>query len=136
MRNLLQKKLNRKGFTLAELLIVVAIIAILVAIAMPIFFGALEKAERAVYDADVRSLKAAGIAYILYNHDDTSKVPPASADGWTITGTVSVNGDITGVSVAAASGDETTDYDTEWKTRTKNAPVTLKVTVKETVTTD
>lgn len=30
-------KINRKGFTLAELLIVVAIIAVLVAVAIPIF---------------------------------------------------------------------------------------------------
>ena len=31
------KQTNRKGFTLAELLIVVAIIAVLVAIAIPVF---------------------------------------------------------------------------------------------------
>ena len=30
-------KINRKGFTLAELLIVVAIIAVLVAVAIPVF---------------------------------------------------------------------------------------------------
>lgn len=36
---------NRKGFTLAELLIVVAIIAVLVAISIPIFTGQMEKAR-------------------------------------------------------------------------------------------
>ena len=33
----MMKKVNKKGFTLAELLIVVAIIAVLVAISTPIF---------------------------------------------------------------------------------------------------
>ena len=35
-------KTNKKGFTLAELLIVVAIIAVLVAIAIPVFTAQLE----------------------------------------------------------------------------------------------
>ena len=39
-------KKKRKGFTLAELLIVVAIIAVLVAIGIPIFTSQLEKAEK------------------------------------------------------------------------------------------
>lgn len=38
-------KINRKGFTLAELLIVVAIIAVLVAVAIPIFGSQLEKKQ-------------------------------------------------------------------------------------------
>lgn len=39
---------NKKGFTLAELLIVVAIIGVLVAISIPIFNNQLEKVRRAV----------------------------------------------------------------------------------------
>ena len=50
------KKMNRKGFTLAELLIVVAIIAMLVAIAVPIFNTQLEKSREAV---DVSNMRAA-----------------------------------------------------------------------------
>lgn len=46
---------NQKGFTLAELLIVVAIIAVLVAIGIPVFAGQLEKSREAVDLSDIRS---------------------------------------------------------------------------------
>lgn len=50
------KRLNKKGFTMAELLIVVAIIAVLVAIAIPVFTTQLEKAKEAT---DLANLRAA-----------------------------------------------------------------------------
>lgn len=49
-------KKNNKGFTLAELLIVVAIIGVLIAIAMPTFTGQLTKAKK---NADLANLRAA-----------------------------------------------------------------------------
>ena len=52
------KKLNKKGFTLAELLIVVAIIAVLVAISIPIFSSQLEKSRDAVSVANLRAAYA------------------------------------------------------------------------------
>lgn len=48
-------KTNKKGFTLAELLIVVAIIAVLVAIAIPVFTSQLEKSREAVDAANIRA---------------------------------------------------------------------------------
>lgn len=51
-------KNNKKGFTLAELLVVVAIIAVLVAIAIPVFNGATEKAAKAADDANYRAAYA------------------------------------------------------------------------------
>ena len=48
-------KREKNGFTLAELLIVVAIIAVLVAISIPIFTSQLEKAREAVDLSNIRS---------------------------------------------------------------------------------
>ena len=52
------KKTNKKGFTLAELLVVVAIIAVLVAIAIPIFTAQLEKARESTDAANLRAAYA------------------------------------------------------------------------------
>lgn len=51
-------KRNSKGFTLAELLIVVAIIGVLVAISIPIFTSQLEKSREATDLANVRAAYA------------------------------------------------------------------------------
>lgn len=51
-------KKNKKGFTLAELLIVVAIIAVLVAISIPIFNSQLEKSREATDLANIRAAYA------------------------------------------------------------------------------
>lgn len=63
------KKLNKKGFTLAELLVVVAIIGVLVAVSIPIFTAQLEKAREATDLANMRAAKAAAVAEYL---DDDS----------------------------------------------------------------
>lgn len=59
------KKNNKKGFTLAELLIVVAIIAVLTAIAIPVFTTQLEKSRESTDIANVRSGYAAMITNYL-----------------------------------------------------------------------
>ena len=52
---MLKKFTNKKGFTLMEMLIVVAIIAVLVAIAIPTFSSSLNKAKAGVDLANIRS---------------------------------------------------------------------------------
>lgn len=60
-----KEKLNKKGFTLAELLIVVAIIAVLVAVSVPVFNSKLERAREATDIANMRAAKAAVAADYL-----------------------------------------------------------------------
>lgn len=62
---------NRKGFTLAELLIVVAIIGVLVAISIPIFSKQLEKSRDAASIANIRSAYAE--AMVAYMSEDLTK---------------------------------------------------------------
>ena len=56
---MLKKFTNKKGFTLMEMLIVVAIIAILIAIAIPTFNSSLNKAKVGTDTANIRSGYAA-----------------------------------------------------------------------------
>ena len=73
---------KKKGFTLAELLIVVAIIGVLVAISIPIFTSQMKKAREATNWANIRAAYAAAVAdyiglqsapdqYTKYYHVDT-----------------------------------------------------------------
>lgn len=66
------KKNNNRGFTLAELLIVVAIIAVLTAIAIPVFTAQLEKSREATDMSNIRSAYAEVMAEYLANGADKS----------------------------------------------------------------
>lgn len=72
MKKMIQKIREKKGFTLAELLIVVAIIAVLVAIAIPIFTTQLEKSREATDMANIRSAYAVISAAALTEDDETT----------------------------------------------------------------
>lgn len=85
----LRSRRNRKGFTLAELLIVVAIIAVLVAIAVPLFVGALDTAEQRVFEANMRSLKGMAVTALLSG----DKIE-GDGEKWVAKGTIAVNGDV------------------------------------------
>ena len=67
-------KENKKGFTLAELLIVVAIIAVLVAISIPIFTSQLEKSREAVDLANLRSAYAECSTAVLTGETSSNNV--------------------------------------------------------------
>ena len=91
---------DRRGFTLIELLIVVVIIGILAAIAIPKFANTKEKAYLATMKSDLRNLLAAQENYFADNITYTTatanlniqistgvtlSITNASAQGWTAT---------------------------------------------------
>lgn len=69
------KKLKKqRGFTLVEMLIVVAIIAILVAVSIPLFTNSLERARRATDAANERAAKAAAVSMLIeYSYNQGNK---------------------------------------------------------------
>jgi len=86
MKNMKEKlgaKLKKKnGFTLIEMLVVIAIIVILVLVSIPMVNSSMDKARKATDDANVRAAKAeAAIEYLLnettgtkYYDADTGKL--------------------------------------------------------------
>lgn len=72
-------KKNEKGFTLMEMLIVVAIIAVLIAIAIPTFNASLNKARIATDEANIRAGYASTLAYVLTDNFDVEQGAGAAA---------------------------------------------------------
>jgi type IV pilus assembly protein PilA len=68
---------NRKGFTLIELLIVVVIIGILAAIAIPKFANTKEKAYVTAMKSDLKNLSTAEEAYFADNQTYTTALTSA-----------------------------------------------------------
>jgi len=99
---------NTRGFTLIELLIVVVIIGILAAIAIPKFGSTKEKAYIASMKADLRNLVTAEESYFADNVTYTSTIANLAfsvSAGNTITG-ISATG--TGWSATAKNNGTTT----------------------------
>lgn len=79
------KNNKKKGFTLMELLIVIAIIAVLVAIAIPTFTSQLEKAREAADAANIRAAYAeVSVAYLADGDENATKDVDATQkqEGW------------------------------------------------------
>jgi len=114
---------NSKGFTLIELLIVVVIIGILAAIAIPKFANTKEKAYIAAMKSDLRNLVTAQESYFadnvtytttlttaVYNASAgvTVAIGSASGTGWTATahhnGTAKTCGIFVGTATAPITG--------------------------------
>lgn len=125
-------KKNKKGFTLAELLIVVAIIAVLTAIAVPLFVTSLNKAKANVKDANIRAVRIAAVAHILAADEPTGAGENGKADeneiwtystanGWELKGPwkvvaeINASGDITKITIQYSESSKSTESKCEEK---------------------
>lgn len=110
---------DRSGFTLAELLIVVAIIAVLVAVAIPVFTNASTEAQTATAQADLRSVQASASTQVLL---DKVEVPDA---GIYYTATVDRSGNLTNLKQEGSAA-TTQEEVVEWL---KGSDATFSITV-------
>lgn len=69
--------MNKKGFTLIEIMVVIAIIAVLISIAIPVFNGSMKKAANATDAANARNLY--GVLATMVNMGEI-EFPEKSAD--------------------------------------------------------
>lgn len=108
------KKLNKKGFTIVELVIVIAVIAILAAVMIPTFSGIIEKAKKSAAQQEAAALWQETYALDLSDGeldglDNTAAITTVS--GKTVTYSVT-GGDI---SFSYDAGDYTASFDgTTW----------------------
>ena len=134
MMNKMRKMKNKKGFTLMEMLIVVAIIAILIAIAIPTFASSLNKARVATDEANIRSGYASVMAQVLTddkidvegNGKDEDVIYKLNKDGYVtkdtatneykMQGTPSDNVEIAGQTVNKWAKGNTVTYTYNYKT--------------------
>ncbi len=75
---------NRKGFTLIELLIVVVIIGILAAIAIPKFADTKKKAYITVMKSDLKNMVTSAEAYFSDNNTYVGYTAPTGSSGVTL----------------------------------------------------
>ncbi len=140
------QKRSKKGFTLAELLIVVAIIAVLVAIAVPLFVGSLQKAEKARDDANIRTVRGAAVVYLLDKTEGADDLWAEPTKGniraWKVDAKITSNGEITNLKVdlvengVAANATDSSGYTTAGKVTKESGSFKIQLLLTEINVTD
>lgn len=131
------KKNNKKGFTLVELVIVVAVMAILVAVAIPTVQSIAGTATTAVADTNARSIESMiklaeaeasknGDTIVALDADDIDEALTAAKLGIE-TGKFAYNADKGTVKSGAAV---TGEFEIEFNAKAENADDAVKVTKK------
>ena len=120
------KKNNKKGFTIVELVIVIAVIAILAAVLIPTFASVTEKAKKS---AALQEATSAVTAITVYDLDQDATTPEVGNDYVIESGNyyfVVTNGKIDTTPVATKDA----AYATEFTTEIPDLPNGIKIWTK------
>lgn len=116
------KKLNKKGFTIVELVIVIAVIAILAAVLIPTFAGVIDRANKSTIQSAARN------CYTELLAEDSVKGDPAKITVDTLTDDIKKDTSVNGITISGkvitfttAKGSITYDYENNvWSDPTLN----------------
>lgn len=121
MKDMIKRIREEKGgFTLAELLIVVAIVLVLVAIAIPVFTGTMDSANAAVVNADIRAAKSE--AATQYQGDGATGAAQYFV-------TISSDGNVTVAGTAPADAPVPADFDAAKAAIAAHNAITIQVDI-------
>lgn len=132
----LQKKSNKKGFTLVEIIVVLVILAILAAIAVPSVIGYVDEAKESRYIQEARSI------YVVIQTEEAKAVALEDTNCKALYGDDATNGSIETAfydqiksttslkvkSIAKTGSDDTTKWVVEWKSDDGKG---IKATIKK-----
>src|SRR5436305_8287579 len=111
LQKLIERRRDEEGFTLIELMVVVLIIAILIAIAIPTFLGARTRAQDRQAQSNLRNAFAA--EKVVYTDNQTFTTNAATLSGiepsltYTAAATVDASTDSKSIYVITANADGT-----------------------------